>query len=70
MTSAKSEKSSWAFNGVPESIGVDAAALASELKSRTSGEVLFLCRIQGYLRHRQLQLQAGPDRLSAAQDGG
>ena len=41
MTSAKSEKSSWAFNGVPESIGVDAAALASELKSRTSGEVLF-----------------------------
>jgi len=41
MRSAISERGSRAFNGVPEGIGVDAAALASELTFRTGGEVLF-----------------------------
>lgn len=41
MISPTSGKGSWAFNRVPADIGVEAAALASELKSRISGEVLF-----------------------------
>jgi len=41
MSSAKIEKGSRGSKGVTEGIGVDAAALASELKYRISGEVLF-----------------------------